>query len=100
MKKIVLVILVFTSFISVNAQSYLGYYHDNYAGVQGVLFNPASIVDSRFKTDINLFSFSTAVGNDMYAVSFSDAFKSGYDFDNQAKKSFTSSNNVTISLTE
>lgn len=98
MKKTVLVILVFTSFISANAQSYLGFYHDNYAGVQGVLYNPASIVDSRFKTDINLFSFSTAVGNDMYAVTFSDAFKSGYDFDNQAKKSFTSSNNVIMNL--
>lgn len=98
MKKTVLVILVFTSFISANAQSYLGFYHDNYAGVQGVLYNPASIVDSRFKTDINLFSFSTAVGNDMYAVSFSDAFKSGYDFDAQAKKSFTSSNNVIMNL--
>ena len=98
MKKKVLVMLVFTSFISANAQSYLGYYHDNYAGVQGVLFNPASIVDSRFKTDINLFSFSTTVGNDMYAVNFSDAFKSGYDFDTQAKKSFTDSNNVIMNL--
>lgn len=94
MKKSLLAILVFSSFISASAQSYLGYYHDNYAGVQSVLFNPASIADSRFKTDINLFSFSTAIGNDMYAVSFSDAFKSGYDFDNQAKKSFTNNNNV------
>lgn len=98
MKKSLLIILVITSFIPANAQSYLGYYHDNYAGVQGVLFNPASIVDTRFKTDINLFSFSTAVGNDMYAVSFSDAFKSGYDFDTQAKKSFTDSNNVIMNL--
>ena len=94
MKKLGLILLVVTGFISANAQSYLGYYQDNYAGVQGVLFNPASIVDSRFKTDINLFSFGTAIGNDMYAVSFSDAFKSGYDFDTQAKKSFTESNNI------
>jgi hypothetical protein len=94
MKKLGLILLVVTGFISANAQSYLGYYQDNYAGVQGVLFNPASIVDSPFKTDINLFSFGTAIGNDMYAVSFSDAFKSGYDFDTQAKKSFTESNNV------
>jgi hypothetical protein len=94
MKKLGLILLVVTGFISANAQSYLGYYQDNYAGVQGVLFNPASIVDSPFKTDINLFSFGTAIGNDMYAVSFSDAFKSGYDFDTQAKKSFTESNNI------
>ena len=92
MKKTVLVLVVFLCNVSANAQSHLGYYHDNYAGVQSVLFNPASTADSRFKTDINLFSFSTAIGNDAYAVNFSNAFKSGYDFDSQAKKSFTDSN--------
>jgi hypothetical protein len=98
MKKTVLVLIIFLLNVSVKAQSYLGYYHDNYAGVQSVLFNPASIADSRFKTDINLFSFSTAIGNDMYAVNFSDAFRSDYDFDTQAKKSFTDSNNAIMNL--
>jgi outer membrane protein OmpA-like peptidoglycan-associated protein len=98
MKKSLLILVALFSIVSAKAQSYLGYYHDNYAGVQTVLFNPASIADSRFKTDINLFSLSTAVGNDMYAVNFSDAFKSDYDFDSQAKKSFTSSNNAIMNL--
>ena len=98
MKKAVLILFIFLVNLSVNAQSYLGYYHDNYAGVQSVLFNPASIADSRFKMDINLFSFSTAIGNDMYAVNFSDAFKSDYDFDSQAKKSFTNSNNAIVNF--
>ncbi|AWG23129.1 hypothetical protein FFWV33_17135 [Flavobacterium faecale] len=96
MKKSLLGILVFTSFVSANAQSYLGYTHDNYAGVQGVLFNPASIVDSRFKTDINLFSISTSLNNDAYGVSISDALKSNYDFDTQAKKSFSTNNNAVL----
>ena len=96
MKKKLLGILVFTSFMSANAQSYLGYTHDNYAGVQGVLFNPASIVDSRFKTDINLFSISQSVNNDMYGVKVMDAFKNGFDFDTQANKSFTTANNAVI----
>ena len=94
MKKVLASLLVFTSFISANAQSYLGFYHDNYAGVQGVLFNPSSIVDSRFKTDINLISGSASVGNDVYGVKIMDIFKDGYDFDKQAKKSFTNSNNA------
>lgn len=98
MKKIILGLLVFTGFISANAQSYVGFYQDNYAGVQSVLFNPSSIVDSRFKADINLFSMSTAVGNDMYGVKFGDVFKDGYDFDLQAKKSFTNSNNVYLNF--
>ena len=96
MKKSLLGILVFTSFMSANAQSYLGYTHDNYAGVQGVLFNPASIVDSRFKTDVNLFSMSTSVNNDIYGVSLSNAIKSDYDFDKQANKSFMTNNNAVI----
>ena len=96
MKKRVLVLLVFASFVSANAQSYLGYVHDNYAGVQSVLFNPASIVDSRFKTDINLFSISTLATNDAYGVNLFDAFKSGYDFETQAQKSLALSNNAVL----
>jgi outer membrane protein OmpA-like peptidoglycan-associated protein len=98
MKKTVFVIALLASFATAKAQSYLGYYHDNYAGVQGVLFNPASIVDSRFKTDINLLSFSTSVSNDMYGVNFSDVMKSGYDFDTQAQKSFTNANKVNMNM--
>jgi hypothetical protein len=48
------------------------------------MFNLASI-DSRFKTDINLFSIRTST-NDAYGVSIADAFKTGFDFDTQAKK--------------
>jgi outer membrane protein OmpA-like peptidoglycan-associated protein len=81
-----------------NAQSYLGYTPDNYAGVQSVLFNPASIVDSRFKTDVNLFSISSAVGNDLYGVNFFDVFKKGYDFDLEAEKSFSSANNAFLNM--
>ena len=96
MKKTVFVIAFLASLATAKAQSYLGYYHDNYAGVQSVLFNPATIVDSRFKTDVNLLSFSSSVSNDMYGVNFFDVFKDGYDFDTQAKKSFTNANKVNL----
>ncbi|GGA77602.1 flagellar motor protein MotB [Flavobacterium palustre] len=93
-KRIFLSIFAFAGFCTANAQSYLGYVHDNYAGVQGVLYNPASIVDSRFKTDINLFSISSSVTNDLYGVKIFDVFKDGYDFDLEAKKSFSNANNA------
>ncbi|KDN54356.1 DUF5723 family protein [Flavobacterium seoulense] len=93
-KRVFLSLFAFASFCTANAQSYLGYYHDNYAGVQGVLFNPSSIVDSRFKTDINLFSISSSVANDAYGVKIFDVFKDGYDFDLEAKKSFSNANNA------
>ncbi|TRX00985.1 DUF5723 family protein [Flavobacterium gawalongense] len=98
MKKTLLFTFILAGMFSANAQSYLGFYHDNYAGVQGVLFNPASIVDSRFKTDINLISFSSSVSNDMYGVNFFDVFKDGYDFDTQAKKSFSNANKVNLNM--
>lgn len=98
MKKTLLVISFLASLATAKAQSYLGYYHDNYAGVQSVVFNPASIVDSRFKTDINLISFSTSIGNDMYGVNFFDVFKDGYDFDTQATKSFTNANRINLNV--
>jgi outer membrane protein OmpA-like peptidoglycan-associated protein len=93
MKKLLVLVLVITATFNANAQSYLGYTYDNYAGVQGTLYNPASIVDSRFKTDINLFSFSGLVSNDYYAVKAIDAIKKDYSIQNQASKSLSSSNN-------
>ena len=85
MKKKLLILLILINSIAAKSQSYIGYFHDNYAGVQSVLFNPASIADSRFKTDINLFSVSGSVGNDLYGVKIFDVYKDGYDFDSQAK---------------
>ncbi|PWB23462.1 OmpA family protein [Flavobacterium sp. HTF] len=93
MKKFLLFLLILTASVSVKAQSYSGYFHDNYAGVQSVLFNPASIADSRFKTDINLFSVSGSVQNDLYGVRLFDVYKDGYDLDRDAKRTPSNANN-------
>jgi outer membrane protein OmpA-like peptidoglycan-associated protein len=79
MKKFVLFLILLFSITKSNSQSYIGYFADNYAGVQGVLFNPASIVDSRFKTDINLVSISGSLNNDFYGLSLFDLSKKSYD---------------------
>lgn len=93
MKKQLLILLLFITSFASKAQSYMGYFHDNYAGVQSVLFNPASIADSRFKTDVNLFSISGSVQNDLYGVRLFDVYKDGYDFNSQSKTTSSSSNN-------
>ena len=98
MKKKLLVLLILSTSFGAKAQSYLGYFHDNYAGVQSVLFNPASIADSRFKTDINLFSVSGSVNNDLYGVKLFDVFKDGYDFDSEAKMTPSNANNALINF--
>jgi outer membrane protein OmpA-like peptidoglycan-associated protein len=98
MKKNIIYLCLLFGVFSANSQSYLGLHHDNFAGVQGVLLNPASIVDSRFKTDVNLFSMSGSVANDLYGVSINDLFKSDFNFDKQAKFSPTTNNNGIVNL--
>src|SRR6187549_4155672 len=89
-KLLLLIFLVLAA--KANAQSYMGYIPDNYAGIQGVLFNPASIVDSRFKTDINLFSTSSSLNNDYYGLSLFDLSKSSYDAGKEGKRTPSKNN--------
>lgn len=99
MKKRFLSTLLFLTLITiVKAQSYIGLLNENYAGVHGVINNPSSIADSRFKLDINLAGVSAFAANDFYSVKFMDAIKDGYEFDTQAIKSATDSNNMLVNL--
>lgn len=90
-KKLFYLIVLFIA-VKASAQSYMGYVPDNYAGVQGVLFNPASIVDSRFKTDINLFSTSVTVANDYFGVSLFDVYKDTYDVEKEGTRTASEKN--------
>ena len=85
MKKTLTLLFLLVGILSTEAQSYIGFLTDNYSGVHSVITNPANIVDSRFKTDINLFGVSAFVTNDYYAAKFGDAIKSDYDFEDDAK---------------
>jgi len=99
MKKITLLFLfTLTYSICAKAQSYLGFLTDNYSGVNSVIVNPANIVDSRFKTDINLLGVSGFVGNDYYGINIFDAFKSNYDFDGEAITSPSNDNNLSLNI--
>ncbi|WP_136667010.1 DUF5723 family protein [Flavobacterium sp. H122] len=94
-KAIFLTSLLILSLVS-QAQSYIGYYHDNYAGVQSVLFNPASIVDSRFKADINLFSVSVTGTNDYYGINATDLLKGSYNIETDAETFPSDSNSFIV----
>ncbi|TNJ45788.1 hypothetical protein KFZ70_10075 [Tamlana fucoidanivorans] len=57
MKRIpLLLILLIVS--TVRSQSYIGFMGDNYNGVHNVINNPANIVSTPFKLDINLMGFN------------------------------------------
>ncbi len=98
MKNIVLVALTITGIYSLKAQSYLGYFSDNYSGTQGLLYNPANVADSPYKIDINLVSGSVFGSNDYYGVKFTELYKKDYDFETSASKFPMDSNNAFINF--
>ncbi|PIE50061.1 MAG: flagellar motor protein MotB [Flavobacteriales bacterium] len=67
MKKNIIALFALAS-ASVFGQSYTGYLTDNYSGVHTVINNPANIVDSHFRTDINLIGASVGFGNDYFGA--------------------------------
>ncbi len=96
MKKGLILFSLLTTALATRAQSYLGYYHDNYAGVQSVLFNPGSIVDSNFTADINLFSASITGTNDYYGIKATDLLNGNYNIETQAKLFPSNANNFIL----
>ncbi len=50
------------------SQRFVGFNTGNYAGITGVMIQPASIVDSRFKFDINLFSTDVRYSNNYFLL--------------------------------
>lgn len=77
------------------SQSYVGHSVDNYSGIQGVIYNPSSIVGSNLRADINLFSASVFGGSDYFGINISDIMNSdgGFDFDDDTKKFPSNANN-------
>ncbi|WP_194768012.1 DUF5723 family protein [Tamlana sp. I1] len=98
MKKIILLLLVVISPMWLQGQAFQGFLTDNYSGVNSVVINPANIVDSRFRADINLIGVSAFGGNDYAGVNILDVTKSGYDFDSMANTYPTNNNNGIINI--
>ncbi|MEI6487926.1 MAG: DUF5723 family protein [Bacteroidota bacterium] len=64
MKNILLIIFsVFTFSFTSSAQDFLEYLNSNYSGLMGTELQPASVVDSRFKTDFNVLGAGIGLSN-------------------------------------
>ncbi len=70
MIKKILPLFIFLSFFYSTSfsQDFLGLRTGNYSGITGVSLQPASIVDSRFKFDMNLFSTSVNYSNNYFLL--------------------------------
>ena len=66
------ILLLFFSMGVGFGQSFIGFTADNYAGIHAVSNNPAFIVDSRYRVDVNLGSFSGFGGSDNVGINFLD----------------------------
>lgn len=98
MKSTLLSILFVLSSITLTAQSFIGLIQDNYAGVHGILQNPAFVHGSPYKLDFNIASASGQGAIDAYKVNFTKLINDDdYDiFDNDESEVFLPNNNATV----
>ena len=68
MKKLLLVASLTSFFYQANSQDFNGFNQSNYAGVSGIHIQPASVVDSRMKFDMNLVGISFGAYNNYIGV--------------------------------
>jgi outer membrane protein OmpA-like peptidoglycan-associated protein len=61
------------------AQDFLPVLNDNYMGINQALLQPAAIVDSRFKVDVNVLSMNNDIYNNMIRFNSFEFFKFGQD---------------------
>lgn len=100
MKNIITLCICLVFFQSLKSQSFVGYGIDNYSGIHGVLLNPSSVVSTRLKADINLFSGSVLAGNDYFNLDFNSIRKGevGFDFDSGIGKFPSNQNNFLFNI--
>ncbi len=70
MKTFVVTITLVLISVAGSAQEFLGYRTSNYAGVNGVFFNPATIAGNAYKWNVNLASIHALVNNNQAAYTF------------------------------
>ncbi len=97
--KLLVLLLSLLFFNDSFSQSYVGYNADNYAGIQGVTYNPSNVVGSPFKTDINIVSASGFTGSDYFGLSVGDLLSSaGFDFQDDTERFISDNNNFFLNL--
>lgn len=67
LRSIILSLLILVG-LNAKSQDFQTFVHDNYTGATGMFYNPASIVDSRYKFDMELFGFTTRVDNNWVKI--------------------------------
>src|ERR1700754_372730 len=81
--------------LTASSQSFIGYGYDNYAGVNGLILNPGTLADGKYKVNVNLFAISGLAGNNAYEIDRSKVF--GLKFSNLSEgNGYYKSNNTAV----
>ena len=67
-KSTLALLLTGTVCLTASSQSFIGYGYDNYAGVNGMILNPGTLADNKYKVNVNLFAVSALAGNNAYEM--------------------------------
>lgn len=73
-KRYTLFLLLTCLYLTASTQSFIGYGYDNYSGVNGLILNPGTLADGKYKVNVNLFSISGLAGNNAYEIDRSKVF--------------------------
>ncbi len=94
-KRYTLFLLLTCLYLTASSQSFIGYGYDNYAGVNGLILNPGTLADGKYKVNVNLFAISGLAGNNAYEIDRSKVF--GLKFSNLSEGNgyYKSSNTAT-----
>lgn len=94
----VLVLILCSS--TLYGQSFSGFELDNFSGVNSLGYNPANVVDSRFRTDINLFAAGSTIATDYFGINMSSLIDDpdGLNFDEDGQTFPSQANNIYLNL--
>ena len=67
-KSTLALLLTSTVCLTASSQSFIGYGYDNYAGVNGMILNPGTLADNKYKVNVNIFAVSALAGNNAYEM--------------------------------
>ncbi len=70
-----LILVLLAAMNPVKSQDFSTFIHDNYAGSTGMFYNPASIADSRYKFDMEIFGLSNRIDNNWVQIDNDAIFK-------------------------
>ncbi|MEN2284250.1 DUF5723 family protein [Algoriphagus sp. SE2] len=69
-------VIVFLGFAQKSfTQTFVGAQIDNRAGIRGLTLNPANVINPRLKSELNVFTISSYIGNDYIGLNLSDISK-------------------------